>query len=423
MIHVVAEGDSVASIAESYGVTESRLIYDNELPEDGALVVGQALLIRIPEITYQVQALDTLYSIAREYDTSILQLVRNNPYLVAAGALQENDVIIISYQGEQPEQNLVVNGYAYPFTRQDLLQESLIYLSELSVFSYGFTLEGTLIAPETTYLLEQAQTFSVAPVLVLTSINESGTFSNQLVNALVENEELQDKVIDSLLFTCNEKGYEAVDVDFEYILPQDRENYVAFITRLAERLHTQNIEVYVALPPKTSADQPGLLYEGIDYAGLGRAADGVLLMTYEWGYKYGPPMAVAPIPSVRRVLEYAVTEIPVEKISMGIPNYAYDWPLPYERGVTAAQTIGNTQAVSIARQNGVSIQYDEQSETPFFYYTNEGVEHVVWFEDVRSIQAKFDLVKEYGFRGVGYWNLLRSFRPNWLLLNENFRII
>lgn len=423
MIHVVTEGDSVSSIAGNYGVAESRLIYDNELPEDGTLVIGQALLIQVPEVVYRVQPMDTLYGIANTYDTTILQLIRNNPYLMGQEALREGDVLVISYQREQPVKNLVANGYAYPFTRRDLLREGLLYLSELSVFSYGFTMQGTLIPPETSYLLEQAEEFSVVPVLVLTSLNESGTFSNQLVNALVENEELQDTLIGNLLLTCLDKGYEAVDVDFEYILPEDRQNYAAFITRLAERMHTQNIQVYVALPPKISADQKGLLYEGIDYGALGSAADGVLLMTYEWGYKYGPPMAVAPIQSVRRVLDYAITEIPVEKISMGIPNYAYDWQLPYERGVTVAETIGNTQAVSIAREYGVAIAYDEQSQTPFFYYETEGVEHVVWFEDVRSIQAKFNLIKEYGFRGAGYWNLLRSFRANWLLLNENFRII
>ena len=79
-------------------------------------------------------------------------------------------------------------------------------------------------------------------------------------------------------------------------------------------------------------------------------------------------MAVAPIPSVRRVLEYAVTEIPPEKISMGIPNYGYDWPLPFVRGETAARSIGNQEAVAIASANNAVIQYDETSQTPFFEY-------------------------------------------------------
>lgn len=421
MIHIVREGETIYGIARTYGVEPGALIFDNELPPDGALVVGQALLVLIPAATYTVREGDTVYSIAAANGLSSLTLVRNNLFLLGAGVLKTGDTLVLSYE-EEPELPLVANGYAYPFTQRGLLEEALLYLSELSVFSYGFTIEGELIPPAPSDLLAQAARFGVSATLVLTSINEQGVFSNQLVNALVEDVSLQEKVIQNLLATCLAEGYQAVDVDFEYILASDRENYVAFITRLAQSLHTEDIEVYVALPPKVSADQPGLLYEGIDYRGIGEAADGVLLMTYEWGYKYGPPMAVAPIPSVRRVLDYAITEIPVEKISMGIPNYAYDWPLPYERGVTAATTIGNTQAVSIARENGAEILYDTNAQAPYFEYVKGGVEHVVWFEDVRSIQAKFDLIKEYRFRGAGYWNLLRSFRSNWLLLNQNFRL-
>jgi spore germination protein len=167
-----------------------------------------------------------------------------------------------------------------------------------------------------------------------------------------------------------------------------------------------------------------LLYEGKDYRAIGEAADSVLLMTYEWGYTYGPPMAVAPINQVRRVVEYAVTEIASEKIDLGIPNYGYDWPLPFERGVTKAATIGNIQAVQIAIRREVPVQFNELSQSPFFtYYDDEtGVEHEVWFEDVRSLQAKFDLIKEFNLRGCGYWQIMQWFRANWLLLAENFYV-
>ncbi len=135
-------------------------------------------------------------------------------------------------------------------------------------------------------------------------------------------------------------------------------------------------------------------------------------------------MAVAPINQVRRVVEYALTEIPAQKIDLGIPNYGYDWPLPYERGVTEAVTIGNVQAVRIAIARGSRIQFDETAQSPYFnYYDREtGVEHEVWFEDVRSLQAKFDLIGEFGLRGCGYWQIMQWFRANWLLLAENFYV-
>lgn len=133
-------------------------------------------------------------------------------------------------------------------------------------------------------------------------------------------------------------------------------------------------------------------------------------------------MAVAPLDMVRRVVEYAVTEIPNKKIRLGIPNYGYDWPLPFEKGITSAKTIGNIEAVRIAIAQGVPIQFDWTAQSPWFTYYKNGVVHEVWFEDVRSLQAKFNLIKEYQLQGCGYWSVMQFFYANWLLLDENFRI-
>ena len=51
-----------------------------------------------------------------------------------------------------------------------------------------------------------------------------------------------------------------------------------------------------------------------------------------------------------------------------------------------------------------------------------GIEHVVWFENVVSIQGKLDLIREFQLKGAGYWNLMRPFTQNWRLLQSSFRI-
>lgn len=204
-----------------------------------------------------------------------------------------------------------------------------------------------------------------------------------------------------------------MDIDFEYILASDRDAFVDFVTYMREAISALGYLTSVALAPKTSDTQVGLLYEGKDYRRLGEAADYVLLMTYEWGYTYGPPMAVAPLNKVREVVEYAVTVISPEKIHMGIPNYGYDWALPFVRGSSRAATIGNVEAVQIAIEHDVAISFDEIAQSPYFrYYADktydmngiytDQAEHEVWFEDVRSLNSKFDLVEEFGLRGVSY---------------------
>lgn len=376
MIYVVKPGDNVDAIALENNISVNELIYDNQIEYPYALAVGQALYIR---------------ETAPEAGRSI-----------------------------------TVNGYAYPFINENILEETLPYLTYLSIFSYGFTAEGALIPPliDPQFMIDASNENNTSPILTLTPLDESGRFNNNLISSVVRNDDIQLILIDAILAELNSKGYTGIDVDFEYILSEDRDYFTTFVARMTNILNESGYTVSVALAPKTSADQQGLLYEGKDYAGLGATANSVLLMTYEWGFTYSVPMAVAPINKVRQVIEYAITEIPSAKIDMGIPNYGYDWPLPYEKGVTRARTIGNIEAVNIAVRYGAVIQYDEIAQTPYFNYTDEQqTEHEVWFEDVRSMQAKFRMISEYNLRGAGYWQIMRLFRANWLLLSDTYRII
>lgn len=415
-VYVVNEGDTLQSIAEKFRVSVERLAFDNEIQRQ-ELVVGQALLILEPEQIYTIEEGDTLAGIEEQFGQTVIHLVRSNPYLLNETFLLPGRQIVIDYKNTE-NREMDVSGYAYSFIKEAVLEETLLYIDELLPFSYGYNEDGSLIAMNDDRLLSEADRFGRRKRMVITPLDRNERFNNQLVIRLLESSVIQDTLLDNILNVMREKGYQALDIDFEFIPAAYREAYVAFIQKTTKILHDSGFEVSVAVPPKIADDQPGLLYEGIDYEGIGRAADTVFLMTYEWGYKYGPPMAVAPVPNVRRVLDYAVSVIPNDKIYMGIPNYAYDWPLPFERNVTEAETIGNVEAVRRAYQYRTEILYDETARAPYYYYTKDGIQHVVWFEDVRSIQEKYNLIAEYGFRGAGYWNLMREFRANWLYVAQ-----
>lgn len=299
----------------------------------------------------------------------------------------------------------------------EILEQSFPALKELLVFSYGFTFEGDLILPaqDDLWLVETAWRHGAKPLMVLTPFS-GGAFNNQLVKVLVENAEVQERLLEQLLEEVEKRGFAGVNIDFEYVLPENKEQYAQLIQKMRESMNKKGYTVSVAVPPKVSDRQKGLLVEGVDYKLVGESADYVFLMTYEWGYTYGPPMAVAPLDKVRQVAEYALGQIPAEKLILGIPNYGYDWQLPYERGITKARTIGNIEAVNLAVSQGSDIQYAPTAQSPWFTYKTGGMEHVVWFEDVRSIQAKWKLVQDLDLAGAWYWNLMRKFRSNWLML-------
>ena len=315
------------------------------------------------------------------------------------------------------------NGYAYPYIDPALLSAQLPYVTYLTPFTYGITAGGGLLPLEDDAMLSAARQRGTAPVMHLSTLTESGQFDTQRAEMVLTDFEVQDRLVAEVLQTVLRKGFAGLDVDFEYLPGELAEAYAAFLSRLQRLLHSRGLFVWAALAPKTSASQPGLLYEGHNYAAIGAATDGVLLMTYEWGYTYGPPMAVAPLPNVRAVLDYAITEIPAEKIFLGIPNYGYDWSLPFIQGVTRAQSISNQRAIELAVEYGIAIQYDETAQSPFFHYTDAGgTVHEVWFEDARSMSAKLRLIAEYGFQGGGFWNLMRPFSQTWLVLDALYDV-
>lgn len=229
-------------------------------------------------------------------------------------------------------------------------------------------------------------------------------------------------MLEQVIQTMLEKGYRALDADFEYIPKDDAQQHIHFLSNAKMRLQAHSLSLHANLAPKHSPNQAGLLYEGHDYPAIGAIANRVMLMTYEWGYTYGPPMAIAPIHLVEDVLEYSVSEIPAEKTLMGIPNYGYDWPLPFIPGSTHASSLGNQVAIQIATESNSEIQYNEEAQSPYFNYENNNSQHTVWFEDVCSIQAKYDLMDRYNLLGAGYWNLMHAFSQNWAFLSTKYHI-
>lgn len=421
IIHTVLPGDSIYTISRKYGASPEAIIELNGLLTPVALIPGQAIVVPGDISYYTVQSGDSMYSIAGRYGISLNELMNANPLVRDPARLTVGQTIIIPR--EAPKLGTIyVNGYVLPGIRPNVLDATLPYLTYLSIFSYEVKPDGGLISIDDTQLVQAARAANVAPMMVITNIVEGEGFSSDLAHTILTNDALQNTLLNNVEAVLRNKNYSGLDVDFEYVYPYDRENYNNFIRKASARLRPQGYSLTTALAPKLSADQPGTLYEAHDYPVHGALVDHVILMTYEWGYTYGPAMAVAPIDMVEKVLNYAVTAIPSEKILMGMPNYGYDWTLPFVQG-SAARSINNVGAVSQARKVGANILYDTTSQAPYYnYYGADGKQHEVWFDDARSIEARLGLVDEYNLGGVSYWTINRFFPQNWAVLTSMYDV-
>ncbi len=418
MIYTVKRGDTLYDIANQFGTSADALARVNNISNPNNLSVGRNLFIPLERITtYTVKSGDSLYSIARANGIPLNTLNNANPQITNPGRINIGDVINIPDMRETIE----VNGYAIPTIQQSVLSSTLPYLTYLSPFSYNATAQGTLSSLSDERLIDSARASSVAPIMVVTNISSEGGFDGNIAHEIFTNPTAQTNLISAIISTLTAKNYYGVDIDFEYLLPEDRDNYTNFLRALKAELGKINKPLSVAVAPKNRDNQPGSLYQAHDYKAIGEIADRVIIMTYEWGYVYGEPQAISPYPEIERVIAYAVTRIPANKILMGMPNYAYDWTLPYTPG-TSARTITNKQAYEIAFENNAMIMFDPRSKAPYFNYTKDGVSHIVWFDDALSIGSRLDLVTKYGLAGLSYWTINNFDATNWTVVSDTFKI-
>lgn len=423
IIHIVEPGETIDYIADMYQVPSARLIQENGLKNSYDLVIGQTIVIVQTDRTYTVMEGDTLPDIAQKNNITLIELLRNNPFLVDRQYIFVGDILVISYD-EEKRGKMSTNGYAFPFINRDILRKTLPFLTYLTIYEYRVTCEGDLSDLDDKEIIEIAKAYGVAPLMLITTLVDVGEDGCTLDFSILRNQEVQENFINNVLEVLKAKGYYGLNLFIQYFNIENQVEVEELINNLTERLNKEGYPVIITLTPQTVLDAT---YSSIDYTRLGQAANGVLLLSYEWGHSYRAPVPTTPLPLVREYLDFGVTQIPPEKIYIGIPVIAYNWELPYVPGVSMGNALSINSAMQIASETNAIIQFDDVAKAPYFYYDigtgDRKTTYIVWFKDARSIDVLTSLVPEYGLAGVAAWNIMDYFDQLWLIINTQYEIV
>lgn len=296
------------------------------------------------------------------------------------------------------------------------------------IFQFPVTTAGTIqITDEesVTDAVNLLKSCNILPLMTLTNLGPE-KFDPDLASAVIRDETVKAQLMINLAILLELYHFGGVNIDFENVSPADRTFFTDFIRDLKLNLGARGYLISVTVPPKAS-DIPDEIGKGAyDYFDLGQWADFIFIMTYDWGHLGSPPMPVAPINEVQKVLDYATTQIPSKLILQGIPLYGYNWQLPYmpDSPVTVVNLM---EVYEIARRYHATIQFDPVAQSPNFNYRDQdGNDHIVWFEDTRSLQTKYQAARDMNLGGVGFWygkNTPYGLPQGWVLFNEMFVII
>ncbi len=423
-IYVVQTGDTLSAIAEKFGVTEKQLITDNGLQNQDELVIGQCIIIAQPKVTYIVQEGDTLESIAGSNHISIIQLLRNNPSLSDREFIYPGEILVISY-GES-QNKITTNGYANSFINRNVLKRTLPFLTYLSIYGYSITGETDIVEPDDNDIIQMAKSYHVAPIMLLSSLTIEGVGNNDAIYRMLYNDDISSKYIENMLKILKRKGFYGVNFIYTYLIAESTEVYNEFTKKVAKRLNEEGYILFISIPPILQIEDGRIGFEKIDFSEMGKYANKVIIMNYNWARNPGPPMPPASVFTLQMFLDYLKNYIPPEKMIIGLPLLGYLWKLPFMLGVTRATSLSYDGAIQLAEEKEAEILFDDKSQNPNFSYVeiddNIPRKYVVWFVDARTMNAFGKLAVQYEAEGIAAWNIMTWLPQLWLIINSQYEI-
>lgn len=285
------------------------------------------------------------------------------------------------------------------------------YLTTVVTFTYGITATGNLTGEIPWDNLNLIKSRGLKPLLLVHNLDSSG-FNPDLAHSVLANPTYRSNLVRNLLQAVRSYGYAGVNVDIEGIYPSDRGNYIQFLRELKNAFAPYGLLVTAAIPAKEYDNPYNSWSYGYDYKAIGEIVDQVVIMTYDEHWFGGPPGPVASLPWVTNVVKYAVTQIPSQKILLGIAVYGYDW------SATGTQAVNARKVNQLVATYGGSIQWDNTASVPYYIYYKNGVRHEVWFENAYSNAIKFNLVRDYNLGGIAIWKLGDEDADFWQAVKE-----
>lgn len=295
--------------------------------------------------------------------------------------------------------DLAGTGWILGSGTNHLVDRNAAGLSTLSVAGVSIRADGGGVAAPTPDLLRLRRAADrndlAAELLVSNYSNRLGDFDPLAAHRLLSEPGHRAAVADRLAGFVSDGGWSGVNVDLERVRASDARGLTAFVRALQEAMpaaHTVTIDV------SATTSLAGYRKRGYRMAELGRAADVIRLMTYDYsGPTWSGPGPIGPLSWQRASLEAALRVVPEQRIDLGVAGYGYTWP---RRGTGHTVTVAQARRL-IARDGATAHWHTDSGE--WSATLADGTE--MWWSDRRSYARRVALARSYGVHGLAVWRL------------------
>ena len=289
-------------------------------------------------------------------------------------------------------------------------------INVISPFWYHLNDDGTLAPPKDGENRDIIQFAKDNNIPIIPTISNS--FNGDRVSGIINDPQIKRQSIQNIIDLIREFDYDGIDIDYEGLHSEDKDAFTAFIKDLKEELDHYDKKLTIAIQAKSYPALEKFGDRGQDWPALSQYVDEFRIMTYDYGWSGSIPRPVAPYYWVEEVIEYAVDNVPKEKIFVGVPFYGYGW----SEGAFSSYTYLTIQL--ILDKYGVDFQYDPATKTNKLFYISEfdtrdpKVPYEVWFENHVSLKPKLELIEKYDLGGIAIWRLGKEDPQNWRMIEE-----
>ena len=237
------------------------------------------------------------------------------------------------------------------------------------------------------------------------------------VSKILEKFETRAYLIENIVKELVNAGVDGINVDFENMYQEDKDNYSRFLIELAPRLHEAGLTLSVDVTAPDGSETWSLCY---DRNTIGKVADYIIFMGYDQnGVSSTEAGTVAGANWVELNIKKFLGQegVSSDKLILGIPFYTRLWK---EQDGTLTSSVVNMRSVTVPE--GVEKTWDEETKQYYIEYERDGATYKMWIEDEESIKAKLDLINNYNLAGAGFWSKDRESNTVWSIINEKLNI-
>lgn len=288
-------------------------------------------------------------------------------------------------------------------------------IDEVSVDWLQSRPDGSVAAPGAdARFIAEARKLDCRVIVTLTDYSSTThQFDPAIAAAILATPETRRRHVAAVADWCRANDVDGVDVDWEALTAEQRNDFTAFVEELAQRLHDDGRVIAVDVYPKIG--EPGG-WDGPraqDWRRLGRAVDQFRVMTYNYSGSWSDPGPLSPPAWMNKVLDFAETQVEPRKIVMGIGFYGRDW-----RGAKTTDLVWTD--VQRIRSADTPRESRGPSAELVLSYSRDGAEHTAYFPDATAIDAKLAMLLERHprIRGVYCWIMGQEDPAAWEVLRK-----